>query len=317
MRAAPDAAEWRGTVVLSGKAKIGEAEVTREARSASIVWGKRVFGNQAQVRSRLDLETVLSVVSENEPRPRRPEGEQGLDRAGRRYPRVSDQDHRERHAHGQPRDQRARISGLRTPPTVSINEGQTEGVLKFDFKPTGAFALVPGRYQFVPPGGGQREVPAQSRRGRGGETGGRTDQGDETRPRRRRREGEVHPDRRRQGARRREAARSLRRRRCGPRHAEGRNGPPRRPRADVAKKAAQEAEAKLAAQAKAEAAATQAVTAAETRTKERSHLRDLFDAHHRRGDRGAEEVRGASIKPARGDRENPREVEIAARGDEG
>jgi hypothetical protein len=37
------------------------------------------------------------------------------------------------------------FSGLRTPPNVSINEGQTEGVLKFDFKPTGAFALVPGR----------------------------------------------------------------------------------------------------------------------------------------------------------------------------
>ena len=63
MRATPEAAEWRGTVVLRGTARIGDTEVTREARSASIVWGKRVLGNQAQVRSRLDLETVLSVIS--------------------------------------------------------------------------------------------------------------------------------------------------------------------------------------------------------------------------------------------------------------
>jgi hypothetical protein len=269
VRAAPDAADWRGTVALGGKAKIGEAEVTREARSASIVWGKRVFGNQAQVRSRLDLETVLSVVSENEPtRVDLKENKVWTVPIGGtlEFPiKTTESGTRTGslaiNAHGFP--------GLRTPPTVSINEGQTEGVLKFDFKPTGAFALVPGRYQFVLQAVGNAKYrlnPAAAEAAKheaerikamkpilsDAVAKAKTALTDADK--------ELAAAKQREASAADDAARATLKGETAAAQA----------KADAAKKAAQEAEAKIAAQAKAEAAATQAVTAAETRTKERS-----------------------------------------------
>jgi hypothetical protein len=269
VRAAPDAAEWRGTVVLSGKAKLGEAEVTREARSASIVWGKRVFGNQAQLRSRLDLETVLSVVSETEPaRIDLKENKVWTVPVGGtlEFPiKTTESGNRTGslaiNVHGFP--------GLRTPPNVSINEGQTEGVLKFDFKPTGAFALVPGRYQFVLQGVGntkyrlnpagadasKKEVerikamkPALADAAAKAKTT-LTDA-----------EKSLAAAKQREASAADDAARAALKGETTAAQA----------KADAAKKATQEAEAKLAALAKAEDTATKAAAAAETKSKERS-----------------------------------------------
>ena len=39
--------------------------------------------------------------------------------------------------------------GLRGAPSISIAEGQTEGKLVIDCKPSGNFKIAPGRYQFV------------------------------------------------------------------------------------------------------------------------------------------------------------------------
>jgi hypothetical protein len=270
VRAAPDAAEWRGAVVLSGKAKLGEAEVTREARSASIVWGRRVFGNQAQVRSRLDLETVVSVVSENEPaRVDLKENKVWTVPVGGtlEFPiQVTEGGTRTGslaiNAHGFP--------GIgRNPPSVSINEGQTEGVLKFDFKPGPAFKLEPGRYQFVLQAVGNAKYrlnPAAAEAAK--QESDRikamkpalADAVAKAKTTLTETEKELAAAKQREASAADDAARATLKGETAAAQA----------KADDAKKAAREAEAKLAAHAKAEDAATKAAAAAETRTKERS-----------------------------------------------
>ncbi len=270
VRAAPDAAEWRGTVVLSGKAKIGEAEVTREARSASIVWGRRVFGNQAQVRSRLDLETVLSVVSENEPtRVDLKENKVWTVPVGGtlEFPiKTTESGTRTGslaiNVHGFP--------GIgRNPPSVSINEGQTEGVLKFDFKPGPAFKLEPGRYQFVLQAVGNAKYrlnPAAAEAAK--QESDRikamkpalADAVAKAKTVLSEADKELAAAKQREASAADDAARAALKGETAAAQA----------KADAAKKASQEAEAKLAAHAKAEDTATKAAAAAETRTKERS-----------------------------------------------
>ncbi|MEX2578681.1 MAG: PPC domain-containing protein [Verrucomicrobiales bacterium] len=164
-----EAPEWGGTIDISGVATIEERETKRLARPASIIWGHRVFARSAQVRSRLDMETVLSVMAtETEPtRMAAAEDKEWtveigdtleipieLTETGRRVGNL------QVGVHGFP--------GLhRAPPTVSVPEKDKEATLKFPFKPTGNFELEPGRYQFVLQGVGNakyRHNPAAAER---------------------------------------------------------------------------------------------------------------------------------------------------------
>ncbi len=163
--ASPDAAAWTGPITIAGTAKAGETELGRDARPASIIWGKRVFGNQAQVRSRLDLETVLSVLDQ-EVEPTRIELAEDkvwsvqmgqtiefpikLTETGTRVGSLAV------NVHGFP--------GLyRGAPTTTLGEQEKTGVIKMAFTPGGNFALTPGRYQFILQGVGNakyRQNPA-------------------------------------------------------------------------------------------------------------------------------------------------------------
>lgn len=148
---APDAPAWSGKIELVAKAKVGDKEVVRSGRPASILWGKRVFGNASQVRSRLDLENVLSVIdSEIEPTRLAPaedkvwevEMDDTLEiplktiETGKRVGNLPV------NVHGFP-------GLLRSPPTVTFAEKDTTATLKFPFKSSGNFTLKPGTYQFV------------------------------------------------------------------------------------------------------------------------------------------------------------------------
>lgn len=157
--AAPDAPAWSGPIRISGVAEIGGRSVERTARSASILWGKRVFGNQSQVRSRLDGEVVLSVM-DSEADPTRiqaaedREWEVAVNETLEIPFQVSDTGPRvgnlQVNAHGFP--------GLhRSPPATMVAEGATEGKLTFTFRPSGNFEVTPGRYQFVLQGIGNRK----------------------------------------------------------------------------------------------------------------------------------------------------------------
>lgn len=151
VQASDNAKEWHGAVGISGAAKIDGKALRRVAHPASILWGKRVFGNSSQVRSRLDLETVLSVIgSEIEPTKLLPTEDKVWTVAmgdtlelpmktietGRRTGNL------QVNVHGFP--------GMhRSPPTAAIAETAKEGVLKIPMKKTATFEIAPGKFQFV------------------------------------------------------------------------------------------------------------------------------------------------------------------------
>ncbi len=155
----PNTKAWSGPIEISGTSKVGDKSVTHVAEPASIIWGKRVFAQASQVRSRLDMETVLSVIeSESEPTRMAPAEDRTwevtvdetleipikLTENGKRTGNL------QVNVHGFP--------GLhRSPPTVSIPEKDTEATLKFPFKASGNFELEPGTYQFVLQGVGNRK----------------------------------------------------------------------------------------------------------------------------------------------------------------
>lgn len=157
--ATSDVKAWSGTIDLVGTAEVGGKTVTSIARPASIIWGTRVFGNATQIRSRLDMETVLSVV----------EAEVECTRMAPKEDKVyevteggtleipillTDDGNRSGNlqvdVHGFP--------GLhRSPPKVAIPENAKEAVLKFPFTASRNFDVAPGTYQFVFRGVGNRK----------------------------------------------------------------------------------------------------------------------------------------------------------------
>ncbi len=157
VKANADAAAWSGPITISGKAKIGDREVVRESKNASLVWGV-IFSDSFRVRSRLDLETVLSVTADEitptalsaaEPKPVwEVELNQKLE-----IPVKTIEFEKLRKGnltvqpHGFP-------GMLRSPPTVTIAETATDGKLVIDFKPNGNFAAKEGDFQFVLQGTG-------------------------------------------------------------------------------------------------------------------------------------------------------------------
>jgi hypothetical protein len=67
LTAADNAAAWSGSIRVVGKAKIGGAEVAREARGGSLVWGSN-DRNQQPIRARM-TETVAIAVTDKETSP--------------------------------------------------------------------------------------------------------------------------------------------------------------------------------------------------------------------------------------------------------
>ncbi|MEW6303596.1 MAG: hypothetical protein AB1705_09010 [Verrucomicrobiota bacterium] len=63
LTAAEDAANWAGTIRITGRAKMGEQEVVREARGGSVVWHVGDF-NEQRVDSRVVREVALAVSAE-------------------------------------------------------------------------------------------------------------------------------------------------------------------------------------------------------------------------------------------------------------
>ncbi|MEX2140708.1 MAG: hypothetical protein WD894_15710 [Pirellulales bacterium] len=67
LSAAEDAAAWSGTIRIVGKAKINGADVAREARGGSLVWGSN-DRNQQPIRARM-TETIAIAVTDKETSP--------------------------------------------------------------------------------------------------------------------------------------------------------------------------------------------------------------------------------------------------------
>ncbi|MCB1061737.1 MAG: pre-peptidase C-terminal domain-containing protein, partial [Verrucomicrobiae bacterium] len=149
--AAPDAAAWSGPITIVGKSSIGGKEVSRTARNASLVWGV-IFSDSIRVRSRLDLETVLSVIAEEDTPGLLTQAD-----PGKAWEVELNQDLEIPIKLINPGARKGNLTVvpygfpgmLRSPPSVTIAETATEGVLKISFKPNGNFKAAPGKYQFV------------------------------------------------------------------------------------------------------------------------------------------------------------------------
>ena len=151
LQASPDVKRWSGPIRLLGKAKIGDREVVRTARNASLVWGV-IFADSVRVRTRLDIETVLSVIQEESapcaievagggPLTAELNGELEIP------VKVTDFDKIRK---GNLTVQPLGIQGmLRNEPSVAIAEGKSEGLLKISLTPNGNFKAAPGKYDFV------------------------------------------------------------------------------------------------------------------------------------------------------------------------
>tara|TARA_R110002096_G_scaffold373589_3_gene567083 strand:+ start:792 stop:3113 length:2322 start_codon:yes stop_codon:yes gene_type:complete len=169
LQARADAPRWTGPIRITGTADINENAVTREARNGSIIWGIRVFGNQRQVRSRIDEEIVLSVMdTEAEPTILAPAEDKVWTAELNQTLDIPFTVHDAGPRKGSLQVEVFGFPGmLRSPPKTSIAEGATEGKVTINFRPSGNFKIEPGRYQFVLQGVGNalyRHNPAAAER---------------------------------------------------------------------------------------------------------------------------------------------------------
>ncbi|MDA7922182.1 PPC domain-containing protein [Verrucomicrobiales bacterium] len=151
VQASAGAKEWHGAVTISGAAQIGGKALSRVAHPASILWGKRVFANSSQVRSRLDLETVLSVIgNEIEPTQLLPREDKVWTVAMGETLELPIKTIETGRRTGNLQVNVQGFPGLhRSPPTAAIAETAKEGVLSIPMKKSANFEIAPGRFQFV------------------------------------------------------------------------------------------------------------------------------------------------------------------------
>ncbi len=145
-KAAP---KWAGEIEIVGTAKASGAALVRKARFASLVWG-HVFADSIRVRSRLTQSTPLSVNGfESAPVVFEAGQNEFQVEVGKTIEipvKIIENGSRVGSMTVEPFG----LYGLlRNPPKLDIAENETEGKLSFSFKPTGLFAVKPGRYQFT------------------------------------------------------------------------------------------------------------------------------------------------------------------------
>ena len=150
VKADANAPAWAGPIKIIGSASIGGKTVQHESRNAALVWGY-VFSDATRVRSRFDLETVLSVTDkETAPATVTPAENKTwtveLNQTLEIPIKVQDFGTRKGNITVQ-------IEGFplmnRGHPKTTVAEGKSDGKLTINFKPNGNFKIEPGRYQFI------------------------------------------------------------------------------------------------------------------------------------------------------------------------
>jgi len=150
--AAKEAPAWEGKLAIIGTAEINGQTVRKPARNAALVWGN-IFADSRRVRSRLDKEIVLSVT-DRETAPAYVAADAGVNEQFQvnlneslKIPvKVTDNGTRKNNltvqVHGFP-------GYGKSPPSITIAEGESKGELSINFQPRTNFEIEPGRYQFV------------------------------------------------------------------------------------------------------------------------------------------------------------------------
>ena len=167
LSAAADAKSWSGDIRIVGKTQVGDRQLVREARFASLVWG-HIFADSIRVRSRLTQHVPLSVNGfEAAPVIIAPaEDKEWTVEVGQKLElpiKVTNHSRK-----GTLTVEPFELFGmLRSPPTVNVAQDATEATLTIPFTPNGNFQVKPGRYQFALLGTGiakyRRNMPASQR----------------------------------------------------------------------------------------------------------------------------------------------------------
>lgn len=150
LHAAPDAVGWNGEIRLVGKAKLGEAELVREARAAAFVHGV-ADATTGRLRPRLDVGLPLSV-SPTEKAPVSLEvgkgGRFSVEMGGKlEIPVKITARNGVKGALAFTADG---LRGLRQSPTLSLDDKKDEGVLSLNFAPqNNVFTPEEGTWTFV------------------------------------------------------------------------------------------------------------------------------------------------------------------------
>jgi len=142
---------WEGTIRIVGKAKIGNKDVIRNARYATLVWD-HVFADSIRVRSRPVMQIPLSIIDQEQA----PviiqiasDKKEWTVEIGQKLEipiKVINQGIRKGNLTIEPY---GLFGLLRSPPKVNIGEKESEGKLVINFSPNGNFKIVPGKYQFA------------------------------------------------------------------------------------------------------------------------------------------------------------------------
>lgn len=144
------AKNWSGSILIKGHTTIAGKKITRQAKGSNLVWKEKVEKYQAQVRSRMNSEIMLSVIDtdtapvqiEVEDKTWTVELNQSLEIPVKVIDQGSRNDKLSIEPHG--------LAGIiEKPPTVSIEKDEKTAKLKIDFKKSENFNPKPGNYQFV------------------------------------------------------------------------------------------------------------------------------------------------------------------------
>lgn len=166
--AAADAAQWAGPIQITAKSTVNGAEVTRQARSTALVWGI-VFADSFRVRTKLDMETVLSVcATDTAPASIEPADDKVWTVEIGQKLELPIKAANIGACKGNLTIQPEGLFGmLRSPPTVNLAEDAADAVLSIDFTKNGNYELEPGTYQFTLQGTGvaayEHNPPAATR----------------------------------------------------------------------------------------------------------------------------------------------------------
>jgi hypothetical protein len=155
-KGAPTAATWAGTISVTGSGKVGNVDVVRKARAASVLYG--VANKQNELPRTRSEATVPLAVSAAEKEPAAIEAAAPAPlvvEMGKKLELPVKIAARDAATKGVIQLSIEGLHGLVKSPTVDIAEKATDGKLALEFKPVAnTFTPAPGTYSFVVKGSG-------------------------------------------------------------------------------------------------------------------------------------------------------------------
>lgn len=149
LKADAKAAPWSGVIQILGKAKSGDKEIVRKARSASVVASVK-DGTKSRVRARLETELVLSVIDvENAPVSIAIDVSKPLSVVIGQKLEIPVKLEGKNNLKGNLVIDPLGLTGLKKPPLLTLAADKNDGKLTIPFVNGGSFAVKEGTFTFI------------------------------------------------------------------------------------------------------------------------------------------------------------------------